>query len=55
MVDTVNFEELVEDHPDLDEIWISRIVDPAKQSSTKNMLDLTANLCELFARYGGRR
>jgi len=25
LVDTVNFERLLEDHPDLDEVWISRI------------------------------
>ena len=49
LVDTVNFEELVEDHPDLDEIWISRIVDSGQIVAPKNMLDSTANLCELFA------
>src|SRR5204863_3260349 len=27
LVDTVNFRELLEDHDDLDEIWINRIVD----------------------------
>jgi predicted acylesterase/phospholipase RssA len=27
LVDTVNFHHLVEDHPDLDEIWVCRIVD----------------------------
>ena len=49
LVDTVNFEELIEDHPDLDEIWISRIVDSGQIVAPKNMLDSTANLCELFA------
>ena len=49
LVDTVNFEDLVEDHPDLDEIWISRIVDSGQIVAPKNMLDSTANLCELFA------
>ena len=49
LVDTVNFEELIEDHPDLDEIWISRIVDSGQIVAPKNMLNSTANLCELFA------
>ena len=49
LVDTVNFEKLVEDHPDLEEIWISRIVDSGQILPPKNMLDSTANLCELFA------
>ena len=49
LIDTVNFEELIEDHPDLDEIWISRIVDASQILPPKNMLDSTANLCELFA------
>jgi predicted acylesterase/phospholipase RssA len=49
LVDTVNFEELIEDHPDLDEIWISRIVDASQILPPKNILDSTANLCELFA------
>ena len=49
LIDTVNFEELLEDHPDLDEIWISRIVDASQILPPKNMLDSTANLCELFA------
>ena len=49
LVDTVNFEKLVEDHPNLEEIWISRIVDSGQILPPKNMLDSTANLCELFA------
>ena len=49
LVDTVNFEELIEDHPDLDEIWISQIVDSGQIVAPKNMLNSTANLCELFA------
>ena len=49
LIDTVNFEDLLEDHPDLDEIWISRIVDAGQILPPKNMLDSTANLCELFA------
>ena len=49
LVDTVNFEKLLEDHPDLDEIWISRIVDADQIRPPKNILDSTANLCELFA------
>ncbi len=49
LVDTVNFEDLLEDHSDLDEIWISRIVDADQIHPPKNILDSTANLCELFA------
>ena len=55
LVDTVNFEDLIEDHPDLDEIWISRIVDAGQILPPKNILISTANLCELFSGYGGRR
>ena len=49
LIDTVNFESLLEDHPDLDEIWISRIVDADQVLPPKNLYDATANLCELFA------
>jgi predicted acylesterase/phospholipase RssA len=49
LIDTVNFQRLVEDHPDLDEIWVSRIVDPSQVHPPKNMHDALANLCMLFA------
>ncbi len=49
LVDTVNFEKLLEDHPDLDEIWVSRIVDSKQVRAPKNIGDALANLCMLFA------
>ncbi len=49
LVDTVNFESLLEEHPDLDEIWVSRIVDTKQVRKPKNLHDALANLCELFA------
>jgi predicted acylesterase/phospholipase RssA len=56
LVDTVNFRSLLEDHFDahtnsfdLDEIWISRIVDSTQIHRPKNLHDALANLCELFA------
>jgi predicted acylesterase/phospholipase RssA len=48
LIDTVNFEHLLEDHADLDEIWISRIVDPGQVLPPRNLHDSLANLCELF-------
>jgi predicted acylesterase/phospholipase RssA len=49
LVDTVNFESLLEEHHDLDEIWISRIVDSKQIRKPKNLHDSLANLCQLFA------
>jgi len=49
LVDTVNFERLLEDHPDLDEIWISRIVDAKQVRPPKNLTEALGNLCMLFA------
>ncbi len=49
LVDTVNFQNLLEDHFDLDEIWISRIVDSSQVRKPMNLHDSLANLCELFA------
>jgi predicted acylesterase/phospholipase RssA len=49
LVDTVNFESLLEEHPDLDEIWVSRIVDSKQIRKPKNLHDALANLCQLFA------
>jgi predicted acylesterase/phospholipase RssA len=47
LIDTVNFEHLLQDH-DLDEIWISRIVDAGQVLPPRNLHDSLANLCELF-------
>jgi len=45
----VSFKNLVEDHPDLDEIWVCRIVDYGQVHLQKNLHDSLANLCEQFA------
>ncbi len=49
LVDTVNFYELLEDHPDLDEVWVSRIVDAHQVRAPRNIGDALGNLCMLFA------
>jgi hypothetical protein len=49
LVDTVNFERLLEDHPDIDEIWISRIVDAKQVKPPRNVAEALGNLCMLFA------
>src|SRR5258708_5726270 len=49
LVDTVNFESLIEEHPDLEEIWVSRIVDSKQVRRPDNLPDALANLCQLFA------
>jgi predicted acylesterase/phospholipase RssA len=50
LVDTVNFESLIEEHgADLDEIWVSRIVDSKQIRRPNNLHDALANLCQLFA------
>ncbi|MEZ5788217.1 MAG: patatin-like phospholipase family protein [Xanthobacteraceae bacterium] len=49
LVDTVNFKDLLEDHPDLDEIWVSKIVDYKQIRAPKNIYDALGNLCMLFA------
>jgi hypothetical protein len=49
LVDTVSFRNLIEDHHDLDEIWVCRIVDYKQVHLQKNLHDSLANLCEQFA------
>jgi predicted acylesterase/phospholipase RssA len=49
LVDTVNFKELLEDHPDLDEVWVSRIVDVHQVRPPRNIAEALGNLCMLFA------
>jgi predicted acylesterase/phospholipase RssA len=55
LVDTVNFERLLEDHhrPEqgepLEEIWINRILDTRQIRKPENLHDALANLCQLFA------
>ena len=52
LVDTVNFETLLEEYDDpneLDEIWVCRIVDRKQIRKPNNLHDALANLCQLFA------
>ncbi|MCP3386471.1 patatin-like phospholipase family protein [Bradyrhizobium sp. CCGUVB4N] len=53
LIDTVNFESLIQEHhkpgDELDEIWVSRIVDAKQVRKPKNLHDGLANLCQLFA------
>ena len=52
LVDTVNFEALLEQYDDpneLDEIWVCRIVDKKQIRKPANLHDALANLCQLFA------
>lgn len=49
LIDTVNFKRLLRDHPDLDEVWVNRIVDSGQVKSPNTIADALANLCMLFA------
>jgi predicted acylesterase/phospholipase RssA len=51
LVDTVNFEDLLEDHEDprVEQIWVSKIVDFKQINAPKNVCDALGNLCMLFA------
>jgi predicted acylesterase/phospholipase RssA len=52
LVDTVNFEAILEQYDDpneLDEIWVCRIVDKRQIQKPANLHDALANLCQLFA------
>jgi hypothetical protein len=52
LVDTVNFETLLQEYEDpneLDEIWVCRIVDRRQIRKPNNLHDALANLCQLFA------
>jgi predicted acylesterase/phospholipase RssA len=49
LIDTVNFKDLLENHFDLKEIWINRIVDADQVRRPRDLHDALGNLCELFA------
>ncbi|MEO1457085.1 MAG: patatin-like phospholipase family protein [Pseudomonadota bacterium] len=49
LVETVNFDDILRIHEDLDEIWVLRIVDPKQVRRPQNLKDGLANLCMLFA------
>lgn len=48
-IDTVNFEDLLVNHPDLDEVWVSRILDRKQIRRPENLYDALNNLVMLFA------
>ena len=48
-VDTVNFEHLLTNHPDLEEVWVSRILDRKQIRKPENLYDALNNLVMLFA------
>ncbi|OIQ97863.1 patatin-like phospholipase [mine drainage metagenome] len=48
-IDTVNFEDMLRDHPDLDEVWVSRILDHDQVRTPDNLYDSLNNLVMLFA------
>ena len=48
-VDTVNFEGLLKNHPDLEEVWVSRILDRKQVRKPENLYDALNNLVMLFA------
>jgi hypothetical protein len=50
----VNFRNLLEDNPDLDEIWVSRLIDANQILPPRDLYDAEANLCELFAATVGK-
>jgi predicted acylesterase/phospholipase RssA len=49
LVDTVNFANLLQDHPDLDEVWVSRIVDDSQVKPARDLSGALANLPMQFA------
>jgi predicted acylesterase/phospholipase RssA len=49
LVDTLNFYDLLNEHGDLEEIWVNRIVDVRQIRKPKNQHDALANLCQMFA------
>ena len=49
LVDTVEFHHLLDDHKDLDEVWVLRIVDPKQASAPENLTDSFSNLAMIFA------
>ena len=49
LVETVNFDRLLEEHPDINEVWVVRIVDKRQVKVPRNLTDGLSNLCMLFA------
>jgi predicted acylesterase/phospholipase RssA len=49
LVDTVNFKNLLQNHQDLDEVWVNRIVDESQVKSPGSLAGALANLPMQFA------
>lgn len=49
LVNTVNFADLLRDHPDLSEVWVVRIVDDNQIRVPRDLTGGLGNLCMLFA------
>jgi predicted acylesterase/phospholipase RssA len=54
LVDTVNFQHLRRDHPKLQEVWVSRLVDTSQIRAPRNLTEALGNLCMLFAAETGK-
>jgi len=48
-VDTVGFWHLLKNHPDLDEVWVSRILDRKQIRPHRNLVEALDNLIMMFA------
>lgn len=49
LIHTMNFEQLLENHPDLEEIWLVRIVDVKQVRKPRTLTDNFANLIMMLA------
>jgi|APFre7841882724_1041349.scaffolds.fasta_scaffold11218_2 predicted acylesterase/phospholipase RssA len=54
LIDTVSFRNLVEDHGEHLDVWVSRIVDTDQIRTPRNLTEALANLCMLFAAETGK-
>jgi len=48
-VDTVNFKGMLDDHPDLDEVWVSRLLVHQQVRKPTSLVDALNNLVMMFA------
>jgi len=49
MVETVNFKGMLDEHPDLDEVWVSRLLVHKQIRKPRNLVDALNNLVMMFA------
>ncbi len=49
VVDAVSFANILTDHPDIEEVWISRILDRRQIQKPRNLTEALSNLIMLFA------